>query len=106
MNRHFSAAFTFIVASFFLCAAPARSDTMNEPICAAVYACDDAGEVLPDYRGGACEQYYRRQCNISKNDQLTECTTAYSKSRAESQRLEKTVAQLKRSLRQARRGRR
>lgn len=71
--------FSFIIFTLFLMTVPqqdafAADDSL---VCAAIYACNGRGEVMPEYASGPCGEYYARQCRAEQQEQNSEMEQAY-----------------------------
>jgi|GEM_PF-2153855 len=96
-------AFSVTAAVFAITAgAPglAHAIESGEPFaCAAVYACDEEGNVREEFRDGPCGVRYAEQCSKESSEQLGQCIGANTTMHKKMSSLEKRLKLAQRKLR-------
>jgi hypothetical protein len=84
---------------FSIVAAPLQAEDL---VCATVWACDDSGQVMPQYRSGDCFQVYERQCAGFRGElnahELQSCRSELEQGQQRSKDLRKRVRRLRKML--------
>lgn len=78
-------------------------DDLLIKVCAAVYPCDENGDVLPEFADGECADVYKEQCAgltpESLGDKSRQCRVQKRQYRRLLDRKDRTIKHLQRSLR-------